>query len=76
VPLPAGTQVQAKIYASIVELWRDGCCVASHERCYRCQQQILDLEHYLDVLLRKPGAFGGLEGSGTETTGGPVAVEF
>jgi hypothetical protein len=35
VPLPAGTQVQAKIYASTVELWRDGRCVASHERCYR-----------------------------------------
>lgn len=59
VPLPAGTQVQAKIYASTVELWRDGCCVASHERCYRRQQQILDLEHYLDVLFRKPGALAG-----------------
>jgi hypothetical protein len=29
VPLPAGTQVQAKIYASTVELWRDGRCVKS-----------------------------------------------
>ena len=59
VPLPAGTQVQAKIYASTVELWRDGRCIASHERCYRRQQQILDLEHYLDVLFRKPGALAG-----------------
>ena len=59
VPLAAGTQVQAKIYASTVELWRDGCCVASHERCYRRQQQILDLEDYLDVLFRKPGALAG-----------------
>ena len=59
VPLPAGTPVQAKIYASTVELWRDGRCIASHERCYRRQQQILDLEHYLDVLLRKPGALAG-----------------
>ena len=59
VPLPTGTQVQAKIYASTVELWRDGHCVASHERCYRRQQQILDLEHYLDVLFRKPGALAG-----------------
>ena len=24
VPLPAGTQVQAKVYASTVELWHDG----------------------------------------------------
>ena len=59
VPLPAGTQVQAKAYASIVELWHDGRCVARHERCYRRQQQILDLEHYLDVLYRKPGALAG-----------------
>ena len=59
VPLPAGTQVQAKIYASIVEFWHDGRCVARHERCYRRQQQILDLEHYMDVLYRKPGALAG-----------------
>lgn len=59
VPLPAGTQVQAKVYASRVELWHDGRCVARHERCYRRQQQILDLEHYLDVLYRKPGALAG-----------------
>ena len=50
VPLPAGAQVQAKVYASRVELWHDGRCVARHERCYRRQQQVLDLEHYLDVL--------------------------
>jgi hypothetical protein len=56
VPLPAGAQVQAKAYASIIELWHAGRCVARHERCYRRQQQVLDLEHYLDVLYRKPGA--------------------
>ena len=59
VPLPAGTQVQAKAYASRIELWHQGRCVARHERCYRRQQQILDLEHYLDVLYRKPGALAG-----------------
>ena len=59
VPLPAGTQVQAKAYASRMELWHEGRCVAHHERCYRRQQQILDLEHYLDVLYRKPGALAG-----------------
>ena len=58
-PLKAGTEVQAKIYASIVELWHDGRCVARHERCYQRQQQVLDLEHYLDVLYRKPGALAG-----------------
>lgn len=58
-PLPAGTEVQAKAYASTVELWHEGRCVARHERCYARQQQILDLEHYLDVLYRKPGALAG-----------------
>jgi len=59
VPLPAATQVQAKAYASRIELWHAGRCVARHERCYQRQQQILDLEHYLDVLYRKPGALAG-----------------
>jgi transposase len=59
VPLPAGTQVQAKSYASTVELWHDGRSVAQHERCYGRHQQVLNLEHYLDVLSRKPGALAG-----------------
>jgi hypothetical protein len=59
VPLKSGTQVQAKVYASTVEIWHDGHCVARHERCYSRQQQVLDLEHYLDVLYRKPGALAG-----------------
>jgi hypothetical protein len=33
--------------------------VARHERCYGRRQQILDLEHYLEVLERKPGALVG-----------------
>jgi hypothetical protein len=59
VPLPTGIQVQAKVYAATVELWHDGRCIARHERCYGRQQQILELEHYLDVLYRKPGAMAG-----------------
>jgi transposase len=58
-PLKSGTQVQAKTYASSVELWHDGACVARHERCYGRQKQVLELEHYLDVLSRKPGALAG-----------------
>jgi len=55
-PWKAGTEVHAKTYASVVELWHDGRCVASHERCYGRHQQVLELAHYLDVLYRKPGA--------------------
>jgi hypothetical protein len=33
--------------------------VASHQRCYGRGLQILELEHYLDVLEKKPGAMAG-----------------
>jgi hypothetical protein len=59
VPVKSGTQVQARVYATVVEIWHEGACVARHQRCYGRQQQVLDLEHYLDVLSRKPGAFAG-----------------
>jgi len=59
VPLKVGVEVHAKTYASTVELWKDGRCVAQHDRCYGRQKQVLDLEHYLDVLFRKPGALAG-----------------
>lgn len=56
-PLPAGTRVRVRLLPAVVEVYHDARCVARHERCYSVQQQILDLEHYLDVLERKPGAF-------------------
>jgi hypothetical protein len=58
-PLKAGTKVQAKIGSTYIEVWQEGRCVARHERCYRQGQQVLDLEHYLEVLERKPGALAG-----------------
>lgn len=58
-PLPAGTQAQVKVLAASVEVWHGGKCVASHARCYGRQKEILDLEHYLDVLEHKPGALAG-----------------
>jgi hypothetical protein len=58
-PLHPGTEAVVKTYSAYVEIWSRGKCVARHERCYRKRQQILDLEHYLDVLERKPGALAG-----------------
>jgi len=58
-PLPVETRVQAKIYADRVEIWHEGAAVARHERCYSRQQQILELEHYLEALEQKPGALAG-----------------
>ncbi len=59
VPVAAGKTVQAKILPSTIELWYDGKLVASHARSYGRHQEILNLEHYLDVLEHKPGAFAG-----------------
>jgi hypothetical protein len=59
VPLPVGVEVQAKVYSTYVEIWHQGQCVARHERCFDRQQKVLDLEHYLEALTKKPGAFAG-----------------
>jgi len=59
VPLAAGTEVEAKIHAAYVEIWHQGKCVARHERCFGRQQKVLDLNHYLEALERKPGALAG-----------------
>ena len=45
--------------ADYVELSYPGKRVARHERCDNRQQQILDLEHDLDVLREKPEALAG-----------------
>jgi len=59
VPVKAGTTVQVKLGAATLEVWHAGRCVTTHERCYGRQQEILNLEHYLEVLEHKPGALAG-----------------
>jgi hypothetical protein len=58
-PLPVGTEVVVKVYSAYVEIWHQAKCVARHERCYERHQKVLELEHYLDVLTKKPGALAG-----------------
>jgi transposase len=58
-PLLPGTIAQIKLSASTVEIWHEGRRVARHARSYGRHQQVLDLEHYLDVLELKPGALAG-----------------
>ena len=58
-PLPVATSAEAKVYSAYVEIWHSGRCVARHERCYERHQQVLELDHYLDVLMKKPGAMAG-----------------
>lgn len=59
VPVAPGTVVEAKVTPTTVELWHEGHCVASHERCYGRYQEVFNLEHYLDALEQKPGALQG-----------------
>jgi len=58
-PLLPGTQVRVRVAPMTVTIWHGGQEVACHERCYRRRQQVLELEHYLDVLIHKPGALAG-----------------
>jgi transposase len=59
VPLPAGTAVEVRLAADALEVWHAGRCVARHARAYGRHQEVLELDHYLDVLARKPGALAG-----------------
>jgi len=58
-PLWPGVRVTARVRPSLVEILHDGVCVARHQRNYGRGHQILELEHYLDVLEKKPGAMAG-----------------
>jgi hypothetical protein len=59
VPLKPGSIVEARVSSTTVEFRHHGSRIASHGRCYSRLQKIFDLEHYLDVLDRKPGALRG-----------------
>ena len=58
-PLSPGQHPLVRVLPATIEVWHQGQRVAAHERSYERGKQILDLEHYLDVLARKPGAFAG-----------------
>jgi len=55
-PLRPGTVVEVTVSAAHVEVRWHGNVAARHARCYRAQQEVLVLDHYLGVLERKPGA--------------------
>src|SRR6266849_2053398 len=58
-PLWPGLRVTARVWPSLIGIEHDGKCVARHPRHYGRGHQILNLEHYLDVLEKKPGAMAG-----------------
>lgn len=58
-PVWPGTRVMVRVWPAQVEIYHGMECVARHQRCYGRGHEILNLEHYLDVLERKPGAMAG-----------------
>jgi transposase len=58
-PVAPGSRVTAVVSPILVEILHDNKRVARHERCYGRGHEVLNLEHYLDVLERKPGAMAG-----------------
>jgi hypothetical protein len=58
-PLRVGAKAQVRVLPSCVEVWYSGLRVAVHERSYTRGAEVYHLEHYLDVLDRKPGALPG-----------------
>jgi transposase len=55
-PLYPGSRVTARVWPADIEVQRNGEFAARHERSYGHGRDILNLEHYLDVLEKKPGA--------------------
>ena len=55
----AGRRVQVRLGADTVDRLRRGQGVASHARSLHKGTEDLVLDHYLEVLTRKPGAFAG-----------------
>jgi len=52
----AGRKIRARVGASEISFWHDGKQVAQHERLSGRHQISAQLDHYLDLLQRKPGA--------------------
>jgi transposase len=52
----AGREVRGRLGARRLEVIAEGRVVARHERSPRRGEQTLTLDHYLEVLVRKPGA--------------------
>jgi transposase len=53
--LYAGRRVELKVYVDRIEAMADGRVIATHPRSYGRHGQFTELDHYLEVLFRKPG---------------------
>lgn len=55
----AGRRVDVRLGATAIRVFDAGRPVAVHERSLAKGEQVLVLDHYLELLTRKPGAFAG-----------------
>lgn len=55
----AGRRIAVRLGARSVEMFADGSRIARHVRAAHKYSYVLQLDHYLDVLRRKPGALAG-----------------
>lgn len=55
----AGRRVEVAVGGTTITVRVDGRIVAEHTRALRKGEQVLNLDHYLEVLIRKPGALAG-----------------
>lgn len=55
----AGTFVDVRLGAETVEIRREGVVVATHDRLTKRNDESLQIDHYLETLAKKPGAFPG-----------------
>lgn len=55
----AGRRLQVRLGARTIEALVDGKVVATHTRSLHKYTEDLQLDHYLEVLTRKPGALAG-----------------
>jgi transposase len=58
-PLRVGTKPTVRVLPSVIEVWHAGKQVACHARTYDIGVQRFQLQHYLDVFDKKPGALAG-----------------
>lgn len=55
----AGRCLSVSVGARVIEAFADGKRIAAHVRAVHKYDHVLELDHYLEVLTRKPGAMAG-----------------
>lgn len=70
-----GHRVRVKLSASAVSVYDGNTVVARHERAIAKGSKVLLLDHYLEILLRKPGALPGATALVQARAGGRFTAE-